>query len=96
MEGSGESSTSAVADTVPRINASMYDSIADLKRDIQHRYGAEWNLNDRRLDQERVAIGWELVHDGDVLCPNYFLSDYNIRTGDHIHVVIRTYDEELQ
>jgi len=93
---SGESSTSAVADTVPRINASMYDSIADLKRDIQHRYGAEWNLNDRRLDQEQVAIGWELVHDGDVLCPNYFLSDYNITTGDRIHVVIRTYDEELQ
>jgi aarF domain-containing kinase len=87
--GEGKSQETSLTDVKPRVNASRYDSVADLKRDLQSRYANEWGLSGRRFDHEQVAIGWELVHDGDVLCPNYFLGDYNIKSGDCIHAIIR-------
>ena len=64
-----------------------------LKRDLQAQFGRAWGLQGRRIDHENVAIGWELVHDATVLCPNYFLEDYGIETGDTVHAVIRDYDD---
>ncbi len=74
------------------VHASTYDAVADLKRDLHARFADEWGLAGRRLDNERVAIGWELVHASTVLCPNYFLGDYAIKSGDTIHAVIRKDD----
>eukprot|EP00946_MAST-07B_sp_MAST-7B-sp1_P005122 g5122.t1 len=76
-----------------RVHASGFDAVADLKRDLQAQFGSAWGLQGRRLDHENVAIGWELVHDATVLCPNYFLEDYGIETGDTVHAVIRDYTD---
>jgi hypothetical protein len=76
-----------------RVHASGFDAVADLKRDLQAQFGRAWGLQGRRIDHENVAIGWELVHDATVLCPNYFLEDYGIETGDTVHAVIRDYDD---
>ena len=76
-----------------RVHASGFDAVADLKRDLQAQFGRAWGLQGRRFDHENVAIGWELVHDATVLCPNYFLEDYGIETGDTVHAVIRDYDD---
>ena len=71
------------------IRTNAYDSVADLKRSLQAQYGTDWGLSTRRKDHERLAIGWELVHKGSVLCPNYLIRDYGVETGDLVHAVIR-------
>ena len=89
FRGDKNLSENRLTDLMPKVSASKYDSVADLKRDLQQRFETEWGLEGRRQDTEQVAIGWELVHDGNVLCPNYFLGDYSIKSGDLIHAVIR-------
>lgn len=90
-EGHVGGTTTDLSDNELQIHASGFDAVADLKRDLQTQFGAAWDLDGRRLDQENVAIGWELVYDGSVLCPNFFLEDYGIGSGDTIHAVIRDY-----
>ena len=45
------------------------DSISDIKRQLQSIYLNNWGLNGRRLDRDKIAIGWEIVcqklQDGD-------------------------------
>ena len=72
-----------------KVRTTAFDSVADFKRDLQNEYGDAWGLSGRRMDHERLAIGWELVHNSVALCPNYLIRDYGVETGDEMHVVIR-------
>ena len=88
------SSRTAIESRQPRVHASRYDSVADIKRELQERYGEDWGLLGRALDRDGVAVGWELVHNATVLCPNYLLGDYAVASGDTVEAVVRLYDEE--
>ena len=72
-----------------RAYATSLDSVADLKRDMEAAHGGQWGLSERRKDSERISIGWELVHNSEVLCHNFVLRDYGIRSGDRLYAVVR-------
>ena len=65
------------------------DSVADLKRYMEAAHGGQWGFSERRKDSERISIGWELVHNTEVLCHNFVLRDHGIRSGDRLHTVVR-------
>lgn len=94
QQSSPLSSRTAVESRQPRVHASRYDSVADIKRELQERHGEDWGLLGRALDRDGVAVGWELVHNATVLCPNYLLGDYAVASGDTVEAVVRLYDEE--
>ena len=77
-----------------RVYASSFDSIADIKRELQEQNGKEWGLTGRARDRDGIAIGWELVHNATVLCPNYLLGDYPVISGDTVEAVVRLYGED--
>lgn len=101
-----ESSYGVVAreEQLPRFasHATSYDSVADLKRSLESQFGVTWGLSGRRQDREGLSIGWEVVIESReeggacgrsgavVLCPHFFLNDYNL-TSRHakLYVVIR-------
>lgn len=80
------------------------DSISDVKRQLQSLYQKNWGLEGRKLDRDKIAIGWEIAcemnkhDDGDggnndtsleVMSYHLFLHSYGISDGDIIHAVIR-------
>lgn len=72
------------------------DSVSDLKRRLQELYMEEWGLENRRLDRDRLATGWELVNgtDGNTMSYHLFLHSYGVKHNDILHAVIRKYNEE--
>ena len=60
------STTCSTLDPYPifPLNVHPDDSISDLKRYIQARYGEEWGLSigGQRVDRDGLYLGWELVH----------------------------------
>ena len=87
----------------PVIVTSRDDSVSDVKRALQARFGSEWGLAGRRRDRDGVALGWELVHvrhaadgvrgdedtDGAVLSYHLFLHNYGVEHDDVFHAVVR-------
>lgn len=84
------------------INAHNQDSISDLKRYIQSKYAAAWNLGDRKRDRDGLYLGWELLCTNNynstdakstiaqsVLSYHLFLESYGINDGDMLHAVVR-------
>ena len=61
-----KSTTCSTLDPYPifPLNVHPDDSISDLKRYIQARYGEEWGLSigGQRVDRDGLYLGWELVH----------------------------------
>lgn len=85
--------TAAEKEASTVVHSTAYDSVADLKRDLQNDYGGAWGLTGRRLDREGLAIGWELcLSDGEMLCHHFLLQDYGVSTGDRVFVIIRRGD----
>ena len=93
-----------VASSAPEVvHTTSLDSVADLKRDLQGRFGERWSLAGRRRDRERLAVGWELVGDlaprragsaGGGLCVlgnTFFVGDYGVRSGETLFAVVRRY-----
>jgi hypothetical protein len=68
------------------------DSISDVKRHLESLYSLEWGLDSRRLDRFGLAVGWELVLDGDpleILGNHWFLNTYQIENGHILYAVVR-------
>eukprot|EP00559_Dactyliosolen_fragilissimus_P000974 CAMPEP_0184858628 /NCGR_PEP_ID=MMETSP0580-20130426/3716_1 /TAXON_ID=1118495 /ORGANISM="Dactyliosolen fragilissimus" /LENGTH=221 /DNA_ID=CAMNT_0027354879 /DNA_START=398 /DNA_END=1063 /DNA_ORIENTATION=- len=62
------------------IHAHPDDSVSDLRRNLQESFMEQFHLQDRCLDREQIAIGWEVV----LPTPNcYDYDDQNIDEVDH-------------
>ena len=47
--------------SIVEVAAHPDDSISDVKRELQGMYLEDWGLEERRLDRDQIATGWELV-----------------------------------
>ena len=92
---------------ISELEAHPDDSISDVKRLLQDSYGDAWGLMDRRLDRDRIAIGWELVQQRvdvggggeesrslEVMSYHLFLHSYGVVSGGVIHAVVRRHEGE--
>jgi hypothetical protein len=75
-----KSTTISMLDPYPILPLNVHpdDSISDLKRYIQARYGEEWGLSigrDQRVDRDGLYLGWELV---------YYNNNNNNNSGDDV------------
>lgn len=69
------------------------NSVSDLKRYLQDRFGNDWGLTGRKLDRHGVGTGWELMDvNGNILGSWFFLNSYNIRDNSIAYAVVRKYD----
>ncbi|GMI30600.1 hypothetical protein TeGR_g2135 [Tetraparma gracilis] len=81
----------ALASSIPSLGvvpASLYDSVSDLKRDLQSLHSSSLDLENRPLDRDGLFEGWEVVHGGRALSYHLFLEDYEVGHGDEMHVVV--------
>ena len=88
------------SETLVQILTDPHDSVSDLKRTIQAMKYAEWGLQGRALDRDKVARGWDIgVRNTDtdaanldsltVLSYHLFLHSYNIQHGDIIYAILK-------
>ena len=75
------------------LSAHPDDSISDMKREIQSKYGVSWGLEGRRVDRDGVYLGWELLYCGNGASGNDTAEDSE-RNGHVIlsyHLFLLTY-----
>jgi DnaJ-class molecular chaperone with C-terminal Zn finger domain len=84
-------------ETCIEIFAHPEDSVSDLKRTIQEKYETEWGLTNRRMDRDKIFLGWELLcvdrmSEQDFLKP----SKATKKNQDHLvmsyHLFLNSYD----
>ena len=79
--------------TFLQVEAHPEDSVSDLKRRIQSLHSHQWGIDNRKLDRDQIATGWELVtaKDNQILSYHLFLHTYGIMNNDILYAVVRKY-----
>ena len=78
-------STALSAETVHEVQCSAFDSVADLRMQLQ----AELDLPERLRHGIRQNGGHELIYHAQLLGEHLFLADYEIEDGDTLYFAVR-------
>jgi len=69
------------------------DSVSDVKRLCQERFGKTWGLQDRLTDRENLAVGWEIMTKvGIIMSYHLFLKSYDVSSYEIVYAVIEKTD----
>ena len=81
----GTESAALSAETVHEVQCSAFDSVADLRMQLQ----AELDLPERLRHGIRHSGGHELIYHAQLLGEHLFLADYEIEDGDTLYFAVR-------